>query len=402
MSLVPAASAPPPPPEDEMALVVAPLPKEEVEEESPVDLMQLPSIPMQKSLLLLTNFCANTVRFINHFSNLCEERLTTISTNLTRLEISLAILEAKLNSIPDLPTTVTISAADIPDDLPTSANVPAPPPPPPAPPSDAPGAPPPPPPPMPPMPTEDGAPPPPPPAAVEETSLAPAVPLLKLKDDPLYSKYFSMQRMGLPEGAILHKMTMDGVDTSILSMDPEGPSPSAMGLVPMDAPASTELTLALPPPPPSASIEEEPAAGMPPPPPPSSFAPPPPLFDGGAPPPPPFDGGLPPPPPLFGNGLPPPPPSFEGGVPPLPMVPPPPAAVPAAAPPATAEPGVMKLKDDPAFSKYFTMMKLGMPEGAIRQKMAMDGVSLDLFAMDPEGPSPNKAAPPAADDDDDF
>ncbi|KDO31670.1 hypothetical protein SPRG_03589 [Saprolegnia parasitica CBS 223.65] len=167
MSLVP--SAPPPPPPDETALVVASSKREELdEEESPVDLMQLPSIPMQKSLLLLTNFCTNTVRFLNHFSNLCEERLTTVATNLTRLEISLAILEAKLNSIPDLPTTVTISAADIPDDLPTPANAPVPPPPPPAPPADGPGAPPPPPPPM-PMSADAGAPPP-PPADVEERS----------------------------------------------------------------------------------------------------------------------------------------------------------------------------------------------------------------------------------------
>ncbi|RLO11185.1 hypothetical protein DYB28_009950 [Aphanomyces astaci] len=103
------------PPVAETALVVssgAPPQKEEL----PVDLMQVPSIPLQKTLLLLTNFCTNTVRFINHFSSLCEERLATTSKNLTRLEISLAILEAKLNSIPDLPSTVT-PAADLPADL---------------------------------------------------------------------------------------------------------------------------------------------------------------------------------------------------------------------------------------------------------------------------------------------
>ncbi|RHY64650.1 hypothetical protein DYB38_003659 [Aphanomyces astaci] len=196
------------PPVAETALVVssgAPPQKEEL----PVDLMQVPSIPLQKTLLLLTNFCTNTVRFINHFSSLCEERLATTSKNLTRLEISLAILEAKLNSIPDLPSTVT-PAADLPADLnlpPTDA-APAPPPPPP--PGPAPdttsssvGPPPPPPP-----PTSSDSPSPPPPAA--------EVALLKLKDDPMFTTYFTMQRLGMPHLAIRQKMIMDGMDPAVL------------------------------------------------------------------------------------------------------------------------------------------------------------------------------------------
>ncbi|GMF42521.1 unnamed protein product [Phytophthora fragariaefolia] len=41
----------------------------------------------------------------------------------------------------------------------------------------------------------------------------------------------------------------------------------------------------------------------------------------------------------------------------------------------------MKLKDDPKFAKYFKMLQMGLPEGAIRQKMKADGVderALDL------------------------
>ncbi|RHZ11461.1 hypothetical protein DYB37_010310 [Aphanomyces astaci] len=168
------------PPVAETALVVSsgvPPQKEEL----PVDLMQVPSIPLQKTLLLLTNFCTNTVRFINHFSSLCEERLATTSKNLTRLEISLAILEAKLNSIPDLPSTVT-PAADLPADL----NLPP----------------------------------------TEPAPLAPSPSFLKLKDDPMFEKYFKMLKLGMPEGVVRHKLAMDGITLDILSLDPEGPSPN--------------------------------------------------------------------------------------------------------------------------------------------------------------------------------
>ncbi|OQR89620.1 hypothetical protein THRCLA_09660 [Thraustotheca clavata] len=374
MSLVPAADMPPPPPPEETALVVAKQETTEQEEESPVDLMQLPSIPMQKSLLLLTNFCSNTVRFINHFSNLCEERLSTISKNLTRLEISLAILEAKLNSIPDLPTAATISAADIPEDLPMPTDAPAPPPPPPAPPAGD-GAPPPPPPP-PPMPTDDGAPPPPPDAS-QETALAPSPSFLKLKDDPLYAKYFAMQRMGHPEGAILHKMKMDSVDPSILSMDPEGPSPSATSIVPVEAP-SMELALTIAPPPPPSVHEDDDQSG-PPPPPPMDF----------------------PPPPRAMESVPPPPMPAPFDPPAAPSAPPIPPVAPAA--PEEPKSDFMKLKEDPMYSTYFKMQKMGLPEGAIRQKMAMNGITIDLLSMDPEGPSPNPRPVAKEDDnDDDF
>lgn len=49
----------------------------------------------------------------------------------------------------------------------------------------------------------------------------------KLKDDPAYAKYFKMLKMHLPRGAVEQKMAAEGVDTSVLDMDPEGPSPNA-------------------------------------------------------------------------------------------------------------------------------------------------------------------------------
>jgi hypothetical protein len=197
------------------ALVVAngdaPAPPEEEEMDLPLDLSQLPMIPMQKTLLLVNNFVANTTRFLNHFAHECEERIARVSTNLTRVEIMLAILEAKLDSIPDLtvtesdiaavdgdasPATATPGIQIDMDELPSAEpeNGFVPPPPPPPPPSageiaiDG-GAPPPPPPPLPPgmegalvmaPPNSLGAPP------GEPMSGAPA--FMKFKDDPLYAK----------------------------------------------------------------------------------------------------------------------------------------------------------------------------------------------------------------------
>merc|ERR1712157_45248 len=42
-----------------------------------------------------------------------------------------------------------------------------------------------------------------------------------LKEDPNYSKYFKMLKMGLPVGAVKNAMVRDGVDPSIMDLDPE-------------------------------------------------------------------------------------------------------------------------------------------------------------------------------------
>ncbi|KAL3663934.1 hypothetical protein V7S43_010823 [Phytophthora oleae] len=441
-ALVTSSTPAPPPPEEDAEL--------------PVDLSQLPSIPAAKSLLLINNFVANTTRFLNHFAHECEERITRVSDNVTRVEILLAILEAKLNSIPDLSVTdaevaavangddgnlnlnanqmdLGISDQDLPSMEDAAANgTPLPPPPPPPEEEGAliEGVPPPPPPPpsmdgmdgaliVPPPPSSpSGSMPPPPPSSmgnfdeddtqeVEVTqSDGPAV--LKLKDDPAYAKYFTMRRLGIPDQVIEHKLLMDGMDPNILNMDPEGPSPSG-GLAPtMDTePTGPILPIMAPPPPRSDSDSDSEDERMELPPPPPSLSEPRnaerrPSGNIGMP--------FPPPPPpisptssiggaasLFGDGPPPPPPP-----PPSTGRPAPPASEMESSsdddieefdvddpPPAATDSGVMKLKDDPAFEKYFKMRKLGMPDGVIQHKLMMDGVTLDILNMDPEGPSPN-------------
>ncbi|KAK1942151.1 Formin-like protein 13 [Phytophthora citrophthora] len=44
---------------------------------------------------------------------------------------------------------------------------------------------------------------------------------VKLQDDPVYSKYFKMLKMGLPEGAVKHKMVTENVDVRALELGPD-------------------------------------------------------------------------------------------------------------------------------------------------------------------------------------
>ena len=50
----------------------------------------------------MNSFVVNTCSFLDKFSSLCEEKITLISGKITELEILATILEAKLNSIPEL------------------------------------------------------------------------------------------------------------------------------------------------------------------------------------------------------------------------------------------------------------------------------------------------------------
>lgn len=162
---------------------------------------------------------------------------------------------------------------------------------------------------------------------------------------------------------------------------------------------------ARPPPPPSfgfgavkdfgsrMSMNLKQAFGRPPPP----FGGPPPSFGGGI-------GGAPPPMPNLGGGSRPPPPAaaappmpnlggppmpslggppsrgppmpnFGGGAPARPPPPSAPISAPAPAPSGGGGGGGSGAKNDPKYKKYVMMEKCNLPEGAIRQKMNLDGLS---------------------------
>lgn len=67
--------------------------------------------------MLINNFVANSVEFFNTFAENVEEKISTVSNKVTELETLLAVLEAKLNSVPGL----EFSADDLPQAAPAAA-----------------------------------------------------------------------------------------------------------------------------------------------------------------------------------------------------------------------------------------------------------------------------------------
>mmetsp|Transcript_1792 Transcript_1792/g.2468 ORF Transcript_1792/g.2468 Transcript_1792/m.2468 type:complete len:164 (+) Transcript_1792:27-518(+) len=67
-----------------------------------MDKKKIKQIPLQKTLILINNFVANTAGFFNSFSETVEKKISHISNRITELEILLSFMEAKLNSIPGL------------------------------------------------------------------------------------------------------------------------------------------------------------------------------------------------------------------------------------------------------------------------------------------------------------
>lgn len=152
--------------------------------------------------MLVNNFVLTTTDFINKFSSLCEQKLSNVSQQIQRVEIVLALLEAKLDSIQwmgggggGVANNTAAPPASTPAIASSSAAVPT----------------------APPM---DGA-----PAAGVPTAPEPAAAadVMKLKDDPRYAKYFKMLNMGVPKQAIKIKMASEGCpDPSQIDNDPDG------------------------------------------------------------------------------------------------------------------------------------------------------------------------------------
>ncbi len=77
------------------------------------------------------------------------------------------------------------------------------------------------------------SPPPPPTTAPADVPLITAAGenIVAVKDDPMYSKYFKMAGLGIPKPQVAQKMMMEGLDPSIIEMDPTAPSPNASSIV---------------------------------------------------------------------------------------------------------------------------------------------------------------------------
>jgi WASH complex subunit CCDC53 len=176
-----------------------------------IDYTEVPPVSPQTTLAFVNNFIINTTQFLNRFAVACDQKLKNVSYQVQRLEITMSLLEAKLNSIEGL-----ASEADNVQAAAGGGGAPPPPdaaggiPPPPPPPGAGGGA---------------GAPPPPPPApgagggGAPAADAAPAAPLLAVmtvEKDPRYSQFFKMLRVGVPLAHVQGKMMAAGIDPSIL------------------------------------------------------------------------------------------------------------------------------------------------------------------------------------------
>ena len=70
-----------------------------------------------------------------------------------------------------------------------------------------------------------------------------------------------------------------------------------------------------------------------------------------------------------------------------------PPLAPAASPPAAAEAaapaGGITIAEDPRFAKFYKMLRMGLPLGAVQQKMSLEtGLDVSLLERDPASPAP--------------
>ncbi|KAG5267801.1 hypothetical protein AALO_G00225900 [Alosa alosa] len=180
---------------------------------SGVDLTKVPAIQQRRIVAYLNQFVVHTVRFLNRFSTVCEEKLATISLRIQQIETTLSILEAKLSSIPGLEDVRVEGGAERP--AATEANGPV------APSASATG--------------HTGTPAAPPPAPAEplhqtpEPAAEPKVESVEsnamtVAKDPRYARYLKMVQVGVPVMAIKNKMVLEGLDPNLLDT-PNAPVP---------------------------------------------------------------------------------------------------------------------------------------------------------------------------------
>ncbi|XP_073336786.1 WASH complex subunit 3 [Pagrus major] len=176
---------------------------------SGVDLTKVPAIQQRRVVAYLNQFVVHTVRFLNRFSTVCEEKLSNISLRIQQIETTLCILEAKLSSIPGL-EDVTVDGLN--QRKPAQANGTST-----AHQSQADG------------PAAEPLPPPGPAQAVPEPATtqkaeAPAENVMTVAKDPRYARYLKMVQVGVPVMAIRNKMVLEGLDPNLLDQ-PDAPVP---------------------------------------------------------------------------------------------------------------------------------------------------------------------------------
>ncbi|RVE56648.1 hypothetical protein OJAV_G00223450 [Oryzias javanicus] len=170
---------------------------------SGVDLTKVPAIQQRRIVAYLNQFVVHTVRFLNRFSTVCEEKLANISLRIQQIDTTLCILEAKLASIPGL-EEVTVDGLNQQQSVQTNGPAPTR--------TDE---------------SSAGAVPPSVPQEPQEEAPEPkaeAENVLTVAKDPRYARYLKMVQVGVPVMAIRNKMIMEGLDPSLLDT-PDAPVP---------------------------------------------------------------------------------------------------------------------------------------------------------------------------------
>uniref|UniRef100_A0AAZ3S399 WASH complex subunit 3 n=1 Tax=Oncorhynchus tshawytscha TaxID=74940 RepID=A0AAZ3S399_ONCTS len=171
---------------------------------------EVPAIQQRRVVAYLNQFIVHTVRFLNRFSTVCEEKLACISLRIQQIETTLSILEAKLSSIPGLedvrvegvgqrPATEVNSPVLVPSqpETPIAVAVPLQPP--------------------------EASPNIPDPRAAEAAGDS----RMTVAKDPRYARYLKMVQVGVPVMAIKNKMVQEGLDPNLLDT-PDAPVPDAV------------------------------------------------------------------------------------------------------------------------------------------------------------------------------
>ncbi|XP_023672663.1 WASH complex subunit 3 [Paramormyrops kingsleyae] len=169
---------------------------------SGVDLTKVPAIPQKRVVAFLNQFIVHTVRFLNRFSTVCEEKLASISLRIQQIETTLSILEAKLSSIPGLEdvrvegTTRAQAEPSGPVLMPGQSE----------------------------NPTAASSPENPEESQQQHRADEGRDNIMTVAKDPRYARYLKMVQVGVPVMAIKNKMILEGLDPSLLD-NPEAPVP---------------------------------------------------------------------------------------------------------------------------------------------------------------------------------
>lgn len=158
--------------------------------EPTIDYTKVPPINQKRIISFINHFIVHTVAFLNKFALSCEEKLFEFENKLQRVEASLAILESRLSSIPDLQQntniqndndkvkseTIEVSKIDEPDNVKESK----------------------------------------PKSNEPETE--------HVERDPRYEKYFRRIHFGVPKEAVRLQIQQDGLDPTVLDEPQQVPS----------------------------------------------------------------------------------------------------------------------------------------------------------------------------------